>query len=155
MQFLSELYRRIQHLTILHPLKRVCSKYKLQEKEFAAVILVLYYQMANYSILDPISLCNLLARNLVLPYPDFEARIQLWKVHLPKSIPGSENIDIVHLVQKYLLTGGQIRIIVQNACKSAMLRGGNARLLQIDLGKYAQLEVSSSFQIQYKKSHWL
>lgn len=73
--------------------------------------------------------------------PDADCRLQLWKLHLPHSIPGAAEIDIHHLAQTYNFTGGQISLIVQNACNEAIARSGLERKITIaDLMKYAKLE---------------
>jgi SpoVK/Ycf46/Vps4 family AAA+-type ATPase len=43
------------------------------------------------------------------PLPDADCRRQLWKLHLPETIPGAKYIDIDFLAETYLLTGGQIK----------------------------------------------
>ena len=43
-------------------------------------------------------------------------------------------------------TGGQIRVVVQNACHEAITRGSGAKLEANDLYKYAHLEAGSSFE---------
>ena len=48
-------------------------------------------------------------------------------------------------------TGGQIRVVVQNACHEAITRGAGAKLEANDLYKYALLEAGSSFEAAAKK----
>lgn len=83
---------------------------------------------------------------LEIKVPDREARMALWELHLPGSIPGAEAIPLADLAKDYPFTGGQIRLVVQNACHEAYLRGQDARLTLEDLHKYAILECGSSFE---------
>ncbi len=78
---------------------------------------------------------------LELPQPSETERIQLWQLHLPPTIPRSKDIDIEKLSSDYILTGGQIKIIIQNAAAEAASRKGKAQVLrQNDLMKYCELE---------------
>ena len=73
--------------------------------------------------------------------PDLESRRKLWKMYLRKEIPGSAEIDVEPLAQKYQFSGAQIALVVQNACVEAIGRTGKSkRLSQHDLLKYADLE---------------
>jgi len=89
---------------------------------------------------------------LEVPFPDAVIRAQLWKIHLPYSIPGAAEIDIKQLAEAYAFSGGQISLIVHNACKQAILRGSSARLTQSDLLFYAELEARSSFESGFESS---
>lgn len=83
---------------------------------------------------------------LEVPFPDAAIRAQLWKIHLPHSIPGAADINIKQLAETYAFSGGQISLIVHNACKQALLRGSSAKLTQSDLHFYAGLEARTSFE---------
>ena len=83
---------------------------------------------------------------LEIRVPDQEARIALWRLHLPQSIPGAQDIPVQDLARDFHFTGGQIRLVVLNACHEAFLRGRNARLNLADLYKYAALECGTSFE---------
>ncbi len=89
---------------------------------------------------------------LEVPFPDAAIRAQLWKIHLPHSILGAAEIDIKQLAEAYAFSGGQISLIVHNACKQAILRGSSARLTQSDLLFYAELEARSSFESGFECS---
>jgi hypothetical protein len=74
--------------------------------------------------------------------PDEACRKKLWKLHLSDKIPGVEGICLDFLARTYSLTGGQIAMIVMNACSEAITRVGSARKLTMsDLVKYIQLEL--------------
>ncbi len=77
---------------------------------------------------------------LELKMPDKECSEKLWRLHLPNTIPGANDIDCGVLANDYQYTGGQIRIIVQNACFEAMLRGEDSIITQQDIVHYANLE---------------
>lgn len=83
---------------------------------------------------------------LEIKVPDREARMALWQLHLPCSIPGAKSIPLECLAKDFHFTGGQIRLVVQNACHEAFLRGKGAKLTQDDLYRYARLENGSSFE---------
>jgi SpoVK/Ycf46/Vps4 family AAA+-type ATPase len=78
---------------------------------------------------------------LELPQPSETERVKLWQLHLPPTIPRSKDLDIRKLSRDYTLTGGQIKIIIQNAATEAASRKGEAQILMLsDLIKYCQLE---------------
>ena len=84
---------------------------------------------------------------LEFPFPELDEKAELWKLHLPSTIPGSDKIDIDTLAGSFKLSGGQIKIIVSNACAEAASRNGvNRQLLQRDLIKYCEIETGSSFE---------
>ncbi len=83
---------------------------------------------------------------LEIPTPDAACRIKLWQLHLPASVPGAADLDLEPLAQAFPFTGGQIRIVVQNACHEAFNRGPQAQLRLDDLYKYARLELGTSFE---------
>jgi SpoVK/Ycf46/Vps4 family AAA+-type ATPase len=81
---------------------------------------------------------------LELPVPDFIEREKLWELHLPPTIPRYKNLDIKKLAQDYILSGGQIKIIIQNAATEAASRNGRSRVLkQQDLLKYCKVEIGT------------
>lgn len=88
---------------------------------------------------------------LEIKSPDCAARLALWRLHLPASIPGASDIPLEALANEFCFTGGQIRIVVQNACHTACLRGSGALLTLADLHKYALLEKGSSFESSNRK----
>jgi len=77
---------------------------------------------------------------LELKKPDIYCSEKLWRLHLPSTIPGADDISCSELALKYAFTGGQIRIVVQNACYYAMLRGKDSKLTMQDIEIYADLE---------------
>lgn len=73
--------------------------------------------------------------------PDLDSRRNLWRMYLRKEIPGSEDIDVELLAQRYLFSGAQIAMVVQNACIEAIARNGKSKRLYLqDLLKYADME---------------
>ena len=84
---------------------------------------------------------------LEFPFPTFNERTELWKLHIPATIPGFQSININSIANRYRLTGGQIKVIVRNACVEAASRAGSQkRLLQKDLIKYCEIETISCFE---------
>jgi hypothetical protein len=78
--------------------------------------------------------------------PGEVGREALWKLHLPKTIPGSDEMDLHFLAKQYQVTGGQITIIVKNAATEAASRKGKNKILKLDdLMKYCEIEVASTF----------
>jgi hypothetical protein len=81
---------------------------------------------------------------LELPMPARDERTKLWDLHLPLSIPRASDVDVEALAVTYTLSGGQIKIIVQNAATEAAARRGRARVLkQQDLVKYCNIEIGT------------
>ncbi len=81
---------------------------------------------------------------LELPQPSEIERVQLWQLHLPPTIPRSMDLDIKMLSRDYVLTGGQIKIIIQNAATEAASRRGKSQILkQSDLMKYCEIEIGT------------
>jgi len=83
---------------------------------------------------------------LEIKVPDYESRAALWRLHLPNTIPGAQDIPVESLAKDFTFTGGQIRLVVQNACHEAFLRGKGTKLTLNDLRKYAVLESGTSFE---------
>ncbi len=81
---------------------------------------------------------------LELPMPAKTERVRLWELHLPPGIPRASDVNIEVLATSYILSGGQIKIIVQNAATEAATRKGQARVLkQNDLVKYCLIEIGN------------
>ncbi|MFA6911423.1 MAG: ATP-binding protein, partial [Candidatus Cloacimonadaceae bacterium] len=73
--------------------------------------------------------------------PDLDSRMKLWRFYLKKEIPGSSDIDVEWLANRYQFTGAQIALVVRNACIEAIARNGKSKRLYLqDLLKYADLE---------------
>ncbi len=85
-----------------------------------------------------------------LPSPTANERLKLWKSKLPNIIPGYEDIDLIYLANNYNLTGGQIDVIIQNACTQAAAKEVPL-LTQTDLEKYCNLEKNSAFDKTKRK----
>jgi SpoVK/Ycf46/Vps4 family AAA+-type ATPase len=67
--------------------------------------------------------------------------MKLWRLYLKKEIPGSSDIDVEWLANRYQFTGAQIALVVRNACIEAIARNGKSKRLYLqDLLKYADLE---------------
>lgn len=115
----------------------------LEELESFAGILVIITNLADN--LD-LAMSRRLHYKLEIKPPDYQARLALWRMHLPESIPGASDIAVESLANDFTFTGGQIRLVVQNACHEAYLRGQNAKLTSADLRKYAILESGTNFE---------
>ncbi len=78
-------------------------------------------------------------------------RVKLWELHLPLGIPRASDVNTEVLATSYILSGGQIKIIVQNAATEAATREGKARVLkQDDLVKYCLIEIGNDSENQCK-----
>jgi len=79
-----------------------------------------------------------LSYRLTFPFPDQDARMQLWRVHLPAALPIDGVLDLDALATKYELSGGYIR----NACvRAAFLAAEDGTpLSQEHLERAVQLE---------------
>jgi hypothetical protein len=83
--------------------------------------------------------------------PSAAERQKLWQLHLPKTIPGADKIDIKLLSNDFHLTGGQIKIIVRNACIEAA--SCPVKLItNKDLIKYCSIETGSAFDKVQRKA---
>ena len=81
---------------------------------------------------------------LELPMPGRDERTKLWELHIPPTIPRASDINLGELASKFDLSGGQIKIIVENAATEAAARRGKSRVLkQADLIKYCHIEVGN------------
>ena len=81
---------------------------------------------------------------LELPMPGKDERAKLWELHLPPTIPRASDINLNELAIKFNLSGGQIKIIVENAATEAAARRGKSRVLkQADLIKYCLIETDN------------
>jgi len=115
----------------------------LEELESFPGILIITTNLADN--LD-LAMSRRLHYKLEIKVPDYQARIALWRMHLPESIPGASDIAVEGLANDFTFTGGQIRLVVQNACHEAYLRGKTAKLTLADLRKYAILESGTNFE---------
>ncbi len=75
---------------------------------------------------------------LSFPFPDEETRVELWRAHLPPSLPLDGELALDKLAHKYQLSGGYIR----NAClRAAFLAAQDAgRVTQHHLERAVALE---------------
>jgi hypothetical protein len=75
---------------------------------------------------------------LSFPFPDEDAREQLWRVHLPPQLPIEGELDLAGLARRFQLTGGYIR----NACVRAAFLAAQSEspLSQHHLERAVQLE---------------
>lgn len=115
----------------------------LEEMESFPGILIVTSNLAQN--LDP-AMSRRFHYKLEIPAPDAACRLKLWQIHLPESIPGKPELDLESIAQEFPFTGGQISLVVLNACHEAFTRGHQAKLCMNDLYKYARLELGSSFE---------
>jgi hypothetical protein len=79
-----------------------------------------------------------LAFRVHFPIPDEEQREQLWRTHLPASLPTAGDLDLGDLARRYPLTGGSVRNCVMRAAFLAAAE--NAKLGQDHLLRAVRLE---------------
>lgn len=115
----------------------------LEELENFAGILIITTNLADN--LDQ-AMSRRLHYKLEIKPPAYQARLSLWRMHLPDSIPGASDIAVESLANDFTFTGGQIRLVVQNACHEAYLRGQGGKLTLADLRRYAILESGTNFE---------
>lgn len=65
---------------------------------------------------------------IVFPMPTAEARLAIWKKHLPATVPLAEDVDLRALADQYEFSGGQIAVAVKNAATTAAIRGDMIRM---------------------------
>ncbi len=86
------------------------------------------------------------------PVPEYEQRRQLWNLHITNTIPSANDVNIDELAYNYKLSGGQIKVIVRNACIEAASREKTERILnQDDIIKYCDLEHDSEMYQKEKQ----
>jgi len=74
------------------------------------------------SAVDPAVLRRMSA-NIVFPFPDVEARAELWRRMIPAEAPVAGKLDFVKLAKQYELSGGYIKNVVLRAAYSAAREG--------------------------------
>jgi hypothetical protein len=79
-----------------------------------------------------------LAFRVHFPIPDEEQREQLWRAHLPSTLPTAGDLDLEILAKKYPLTGGSVRNCVMRAAFLAAAE--NEKLSQDHLMRAVRLE---------------
>jgi SpoVK/Ycf46/Vps4 family AAA+-type ATPase len=70
--------------------------------------------------------------------PDEEQREELWRVHLPATLPTTGNLDLAGLARRYPLTGGSVRNCVMRAAFLAAAE--DVKLSQDHLERAVRLE---------------
>ncbi len=65
-----------------------------------------------------------LAFRVSFPVPDEELREQLWRTHLPTTLPLADDLDLADLARRFQLTGGSVRNCVLRAAFLAAAEGG-------------------------------
>ncbi|HET9624500.1 MAG TPA: ATP-binding protein [Kofleriaceae bacterium] len=66
------------------------------------------------SAIDP-AIIRRMSANITIPFPDLEARIELWRRMIPAEAPVASDIDFVGLARCYEVSGGFIRNMVLRA----------------------------------------
>ncbi len=64
-----------------------------------------------------------MAMKVMFPRPEADARLNIWKVHIPEELPLADDVDLKELAREYEFTGGQIRNAVLNAARQALALG--------------------------------
>jgi len=91
-----------------------------------------------------------LSFRLTFPFPDEDAREQLWRAHLAPSVPKAGKFDFAELARRYRLSGGYIRNAAVRAAflaaeeQSALTQDHLVRAIQAEfreIGKIAETGV--------------
>jgi SpoVK/Ycf46/Vps4 family AAA+-type ATPase len=91
--------------------------YLLQRLDTFDGIAVLTTSLSTSS--DP-AFARRMSLRLAFPFPDEEMRQELWRVHLPVSVPRQGELDLEALARKHQLSGGYIRnSALRAACLAA------------------------------------
>ncbi|HEX3478710.1 MAG TPA: ATP-binding protein, partial [Kofleriaceae bacterium] len=77
--------------------------------------------------------------HLQLEEPEVPERLQLWQKHLPRTIPGSDTVDIASIATDYELTGGYIKNVAVRA--TFLSAAENVPLSTQQIRRAAQLEL--------------
>src|SRR5688500_15999565 len=81
-----------------------------------------------------------LSFRLSFPFPDEETREQLWRAHLPATLPTQGPLALDKLAHKYQLSGGYIRNACLRAAFLAARDGDGAGVSQAHLERAVELE---------------
>ena len=97
--------------------------------------------------LDP-ALERRISTKVVFDPPNTAERARIWRLHLPRKMPLSDDVDIKELATKYPLTGGQIKNAVVAAARTAVYReasgNGGAVVTMGDLEDACRIELEGS-----------
>lgn len=77
------------------------------------------------------------------PEPDRDARLAIWRKHIPAEAPVAPDVDLAALAAKYPLTGGLIKNAVLMAVAEAFREGGESATIRM-----ANLERAASDQLR-------
>jgi len=82
---------------------------------------------------------------VAFPMPDAEARLRIWQMHVPKSAPLANDVDLAALAEQFPFAGGHIRNAVLRAAAGAACRTDSAsrRIAQTDFLLAAQREFAT------------
>ena len=81
--------------------------------------------------------------------PSAEQRRELWRHHLPATLPLAADVDIETIALDFDLTGGQIAVIVENAATEAAASECDEPMVTDDiLRRYIDLEVCGQFEMR-------
>jgi len=74
------------------------------------------------SAIDP-AIMRRMSANIAFPFPDLEARAELWRRMIPPEAPVAGPIDFARLAKQYEMSGGFIRNVVLRAAYLAAREG--------------------------------
>jgi DNA polymerase III delta prime subunit len=60
--------------------------------------------------------------------PSAEARLAIWRLQIPVTVPLADDVDLRRLADEFVFTGGQIAICVKNAASASAIRGDVLRM---------------------------
>lgn len=134
----DKLVRRMENPPVL--LLNECDQFLLRRGESSKSVDRMYHQMQNLFLeaferlrgiliattnlaegLDP-AFSRRFHLKLELPLPDEAARTQLWRIHLPETLPLANDVRVERLAHDYPFSGGQIALAVRNAAIMAAVR---------------------------------
>jgi len=75
---------------------------------------------SNYSIEMDKALSRRIDLKVRFPEPGAEARKEIWKNHIPDSLPLADDVDIDRLAGRFKITGGEIKNAVLTAARRAI-----------------------------------
>jgi AAA+ superfamily predicted ATPase len=81
---------------------------------------------------------------VIFPMPDADARLAIWKAHIPTSVPLSGDIDLQSIADRFSMSGGSIAVACANALRSAAVRGDELR--QEDIIRACVTEEQGGFE---------
>ncbi len=103
----------------------------------------------NVAVLDG-ALESRVSLRLEFAMPDADARLAIWKKHLPPQLPLAEDVNLPDLAQRYEISGRDIKQAVLAAARAAVARAGHTAVVtMLDLERAAAGRLNEAARIGF------